>query len=153
MFWDLHVVWPGSRAQARSIAQMAIQLGYDGIVWTRTVTTKLTNKDACAMDLPDVADTWKTFGSQQAVLRLKQADYLMTDEVANAASAGAASAAAAASPAIAASSSAPMNAYGFQQKTRLHLVIEDASQLHSLVSLPSSGAASGSSEAGHTCLH
>jgi len=31
------------------------------------------------MELPDVADTWKTFGSQQSVLRLKHADYHMTD--------------------------------------------------------------------------
>ena len=154
MYWDLHVPYPATKQQATQMAVMAIKLGYDGIVWSRTVTGKLTPKDANNMECVDVAEVWRTHGAQQSLLRLKQPDYHMPSNkdkedsatIAAAASAVAASAAvpaaaAAASSAAASSSSAsaasasapfPATSHGFGQKSRIHFVIEDAGQLHSL---------------------
>jgi hypothetical protein len=133
MFWDLNVPYPATKQHARQIACLAIQLGYDGIVWSKTVTSKLTAKDACTMELPNVDDVWREHGSQQGLLRVRRPDYDLGGGSTTAAAGEGASAAASSSAAPAASASAfASSSSSFQQKTRVHVLIEDASQLHSL---------------------
>lgn len=133
-------------------------VGYDGIVWTRIVSGKLTAKHTNDIELPDVRTSVRQFAAQQSTLRLKQPDYALAEEEARDDANAAATAAAATadddatdassnpkkrkrpasagivSSAIASTSAATASdsSFSFLQKTRLHLIIDDASQLHSL---------------------
>jgi hypothetical protein len=132
-----------------------LAVGYDGIVWTKTVVGKLQQKDSNNMELPDVSETWKVYGAQQSTLRLQQPDYELAeqDEIeeekeekkqGDAADSEerkrklpkgkslAATGAAASSSFSSSNISFRNELHSFGQKTRLHMIIEDAAQLHSL---------------------
>jgi len=132
MFWDLNVPYPATKPQARQIACLAIQLGYDGIVWSKTVTSKLTAKDACTMELPNVDEVWREHGSQQGLLRVRRPDYDLGGSTTAVAGEGASVAASSSATPAASASAFSSASSSFQQKTRVHVLVEDASQLHSL---------------------
>jgi len=173
MYLDLNVAYPPTRQQARAMATMAIQLGYDGIVWCKTITGKITAKDTNTMEAVDVSDVWRVSGPQQSVLRLRRPDHMlhaaigkvdpvaaseqkkaavddedatmtdakMEESSSSSTSAPASSAAASSVASITAAIASPVapiipnvapNTHGFIQKFRLHINIDDASQLHSL---------------------
>jgi len=124
MYWDLNIACRRRRLSKGDCAD-GDPTRYDGIVWTKTVTTKLTPKDANTRELPDVADTWK---HSIAAIRaaIKHADYHMTDAAAGASAAAASSAASSVDRHRRQHPLHHLRSIGrLQQRTRLHMVIED----------------------------
>ena len=128
-------------SKIQSCESVAYEVRYVAYVFVASVLFRRCKVNT--MEFPDVSDTWRAFGSQQSLLRLRQADHAALHDAdaattagAIASSAGAASSAAESSQAKATSASTavlPQNQYGFQQRSRIHIVVEDPSQLHSLV--------------------